>query len=189
LESKVRDWAPPEDAPRVTTARASAVLLQQLIRGDGVSIVRDLASFTPRTSLTAMGRNFTTASSNTRLLVEDARWIVLRQVRTLLGDAERRERAKLLLEDLAALLVADEVNAMLADGLADLTRRADELLRATPPPPPPPDEVVVLDLRDELASASAAAAELRRLAERLEVEGRDASRITFHVTAWNRRPV
>jgi hypothetical protein len=134
-------WGEPEDAPRLTTGRASAALLQQLSRGDDASIVRELATFTPKTSITAMGRNFTTASASKRLLQEDARWIVLRQVKALLGDAERGERAKLLLEDLAGLLIADEVNKMFANELSDLTRRADDLLRVPagrPQPPEPP---------------------------------------------------
>src|SRR5262249_42690280 len=49
LEPKIRDWAEPEDAPRLATARASAALLQQVSRKDGASLVRDLASFTPKT--------------------------------------------------------------------------------------------------------------------------------------------
>lgn len=190
LEPKVRDWTESRDAPRMATAQASAMLLTQLARGDGASIVRDLASFTPNTSIPAMGRSFTTAAACKRLLQEDARWIVLRQVKGLLGDAERGERAKLLLEDLAALLAADEVNKMLADGLAELTRRADELLRvpAKPQPPKPPgDEDVVLEASTELTSASSAASTLRDLAERFEAEGQDASRISIRITAWKRR--
>ena len=192
LEPKIRDWAEPEDAPRLATARASAALLQQLSRGDGASIVRELASFTPKTSITAMGRNFTTAAASKRLLQEDARWIVLRQVKGLLGDPERGERAKLLLHDLAALLTADEVNKMLADGLSDLTRRADELLRVPTgrpqPPKPPVGEEVVLEASNDLVDATSAARALRELAERFESEGKDASRITIRITAWKRRP-
>ncbi len=191
LESKVRDWAEPGNAPRLTTARASAALLAQLSRGDAASIVRDLAGFIPKTSVAAMGRNFTTAAASTRLLQEDARWIVLRQVKGLLGDPERGERAKLLLDDLATLLSADDVNKMLADGLADLTRRADELLRvpAKPQPPRPPEgEEVVLETSNDLPSASSAAAKLRELAQRIEAEGQDASRIAIRVTVWKRRP-
>ena len=192
LEPKIRDWAEPEDAPRLATARASAALLTQVARGDGASIVRDLAGFTPKTSVAAMGRNFTTAAESKRLLQEDARWIVLRQVKGLLGDAERGERAKLLLQDLATLLTADEVNKMLADGLGDLTRRADELLRVPtkpqPPKPPVQDEEVVLEASSDLASAPAAAKALRELAERLEAEGKDASRVAIRITAWKRRP-
>ncbi|WP_437611922.1 hypothetical protein WMF20_07525 [Sorangium sp. So ce834] len=191
LEPKVRDWAEPEAAPRLVTARASTVLLTQLARGDGASIVRDLASFTPKTSIAAMDRNFKTAAANKHLLEEDARWILFRQVKGLLGDAERGERARSLLADLAALLTADEVNKMLADGLSGLTRRADELLRVPTkpePPKPPAGEMVVLEASNDLASAKAAAKALRELAERLEAEGRDASRIEIRIRAWKRRP-
>jgi hypothetical protein len=186
LEPKIRDWAESQDAPRLATARASAALLTQLGRGDGASIVRELASFIPMTSIAAMGRNFTTAASSKRLLQEEARWIVLRQVQGLLGDADRRERAKLLLQDLAALLTADEVNRMLADGLRDLTRRADELLRV-PTKPPVQDEEIVLESSSDLGDSRSAADALRKLAKRLEAEGKDASRIAIRVTAWKRR--
>ncbi|MBK6462400.1 MAG: hypothetical protein IPF92_15495 [Myxococcales bacterium] len=197
LEPKIRDWAEPEDAPRLATARASAALLQQLARGDGASLVRDLASFVPKTSVTAMGRNLTTASASKRLLHEDARWIVLRQVKGLLGDAERGERARLLLQDLATLLTSDEITRMLADGLSDLTRRADELLRVPTgrPEGQKPRELeerggeeIVLEASNDLASATSAASALRELAERFESEGAAASRITIRVTAWKRRP-
>jgi hypothetical protein len=191
LEPRIRDWAEPGDAPRLATARAGATLLDQLGRSDGASMARDLASFRPTTSLVAMERNFTTASASRRLLQEDARWIVLRQVKNLLGDAERGERAKLLLQDLAALLTADELNKMLADGLADLTRRADELLRVSVNKPSrllPPDEEIVLDESSDLGDLQAAAEALRQLATRLEVEGTGASRIVIRLTAWKRRP-
>ena len=95
LEAKIRDWVGDDDAPRLVTARVSAALLAQLARTDGAAIVRDLAGFAPKTSLAAMGRNFTTAAANKRLLLDEPRWIVLRQVKALLGDAERGERAKL----------------------------------------------------------------------------------------------
>lgn len=190
LDSKIRDWAEPGDAPRLVTARACATLIEQLGRADGASMVRDLASFTPKTSIAAMERNFTAAAASKRLLQEDARWIVLRQVDGLLGDPERGERAKLLLADLAALLTTDEVNKMLADGLGDLTRRADELLRVPtkkPPRPPVQDEEIVIDESRELGDSQTAADALRKLASRLEAEGKGALRITIRVTAWKRR--
>ena len=97
----------------------------------------------------------------------------------------------MLLQDLAGLLTADEINRMLADGLGDLTRRADELLRvSTKPQPPTPsvqDEVLVLEASNDLTSATAAAKELRALAGRLEGEGQDVSRVAIRVTAWKRR--
>ncbi|MFN9809115.1 MAG: hypothetical protein ACK6CU_05700 [Deltaproteobacteria bacterium] len=190
LEPKIHDWANPEAAPRLETARASAKLLEKLSRGDSAAIVRELAAFVPVTSVTAMERNFTTAATSKRLLQDDARWIVLRQVKGLVGDAERGERARLLIEDLASLLGSDDLNKMLADGLADLTRRAGELLRPTiiiDKPKPPTGEEVVLDASNDLADARSAAARLRELAERLEAEGKDASRIAIRLTAWKRR--
>jgi hypothetical protein len=191
LEPKLRDWGALEEAPRLVTARTAAALLAQLDRADGASLVRDLASFTPKTSIAAMARNFTTASSSRRLLQEDARWIVLRQVKALLGDSERGERAKILLEDLGALLTADEINKMLADGLTDLTRRADELLRvSTRPQPaqtPAQGDELALEAANELTNAGEAARTLRDLAGRIETELKDASRISIRVTAWKRR--
>ena len=66
---------------------------------------------------------------------------------------------------------------MLADGLADLTRRAEELLRVAPPPPPEGWKTVLSkavrvedpaqlsaalrSLADEVESAAAGAGELR----------------------------
>ena len=75
---------------------------------------------------------------------------------------------------------------MLADGLADLTRRADELLLPSKRLPPQ-DEEVVLEESTELVSAISAANALRTLADRLEREGKDASRIAIRLTAWKRR--
>lgn len=218
LEPRLRDWAPAtgaqtgdapndvpndltkdvtrdvtkEEAPRLVTARAAAELLRQLQRGDATSAVRDLAAFAPKTSLVAMARSFTTAAASKRLLEEETRWIVLRQVKSLVGDPERGERAALILQDLGGLLVADEVNKMLADGLAALTRRADELLHVPSPPPPhrrpPSREDIVLEATDDLGDATSAAVTLRELAGRLEAEGKDASRISIRITAWKRRP-
>jgi hypothetical protein len=88
--------------------------------------------------------------------------------------------------------VADEVNKMLADGLSELTRRADELLRVPTGGPqrrrPPVGEEVVLEASNDLADAKEAAKVLRELAERIEAEGKDASRVTIRITAWKRRP-
>ena len=136
LADRVREWADPMDAPRLATAQACATLYEELQRTQGAALVRALASFPARTSVSAMGRGFTTAASARSLLGEESRWIVFRQVRNLAADAERGHRATLLLTDLHALLAADEVNKMLAEGLTDLTRRADDLLRIKPPDPP-----------------------------------------------------
>ena len=191
LEPKIRDWAEQEDAPRVVTARASAALVQQLPRVDGAALVRHLASFMPKTSVPAMSRNFTTARANKSLLAEDARWIVLRQVESLVDHPEVGARAKMLLADLSSLLIADEINRMLADGLNELTRRADELLRVTttrlPQPPQPVNrEEVVVEVSQDFFDAKAASSALRELAERLEKEIEATSRIRIRITAWRR---
>jgi hypothetical protein len=189
LEGRVKEWARPDDAPRVETARATATLLGQLARSDGAQLVRDLADFTPRTSIAAMGRSITTAAANRRLLQEEPRWIVLGQVRDLLGDAGRGERARILLDDLAKLLAADEVNAMLADGLGKLTERAAELLRKPPEPrPPDPTEVVALKEAKDFTDGRTASLALRALADKLEKEGHSVNRVAIQVTAWKRRP-
>lgn len=191
LEPRLRDWAGSADASRLTTAKSSAALFTQLSQSDAAALVRALANFTPNTSMVAMARNFTTASACKRLLQDEARWIVLRQVQGLLGDPERGERAKFLLEDLSALLTADEVNKLLADGLSDLTRRADELLRVPAKmqqPKATQGEELLLESSDDFTSVSSAVTTLRDLANRLEAEGDDASRIVIRITAWKRRP-
>lgn len=189
LEGRVKEWARPDDAPRLETARVTAALLGQLERSDGAQLVRDLADFTPRTSIAAMGRSITTAAANRRLLQEEPRWIVLGQIRDLLGDPGRGERARIVLEDLAKLLASDEVNAMLADGLGKLTDRAAELLRKPPEPrPPDPAEVVALKEARDFTDARTASQALRALAERLEKEGQSVNRVAIQVTAWKRRP-
>ena len=123
-------------------------------------------------------------------------WIVFQQVKALVGDAQRGNRAGLLLADLKALLSADEVNKMLSEGLTDLTRKAGELLRVAPvepprpPTPPTPDEAVLFDEVKELRDGGAAAKQLRKLADTLEAaqgEGGEV-RVKFQITAWKRRP-
>ena len=177
VADRVREWADPANAPRQTTAQACADLFTQLRGARGAALVSTIASFPARTSMTAMGRNLTTAQSAQRLLAERTRWIVFEQVRNLLNDPGKGNRAGILLADLNAVLSADEVNRMLADGLADLTRRAEDLLKVAPPPPPegwntvfrksvrvedPTQLAAALrSLADEVESAAAGAGELR----------------------------
>lgn len=196
LEERVREWAEVTDAPRLATARAAAELVRALSTQEGAALVRTLAGFALGTSLEAVERSLTTAEAARRLLVEDARWIVFRQVKALVGDAQRGHRAGLLLEELKALLSADELNKMLSEGLTELTRRAGELLRtapsptppAPPPPAPPPGEEVLLEKKLELRDAASAAQALRSIADSLESGAGGEVRIQVQVTAWRRRP-
>jgi hypothetical protein len=221
LEPKLREWGKSpssgassqdtsEGAPRLATARCAAELLSLIQRFDGTEMVRQLASFVPTTSLVAMEKNFTTAAQNKRQLEENAGWIVFQQVRARLGSAETSARARHILDDLGALLAADEVNHALAKGLEQLTRRAGELLREPAAPVVAPtavpttpgftqadakhsaspqldSEEVAVEASTELASASAAAATLRELASRIENLGAEPTRVSVRVTAWKRR--
>jgi hypothetical protein len=182
LADRVREWAHPADAPRLATAQACAALQAQLLPARGAALVRLLAGFTPRTSVTAMGRSFTTTHVARPLLEDSARWIVFQQVRALRGDAEKGHRAELLLGDLNALLSADEVNKMLAEGLADLTRRAGELLRVVQPPPPPGWRTVLRKAVDTTDPAEVSAL-LRALAAEVEAAAEGPGELKVEVRA------
>lgn len=189
LEEQVRKWADPSDAPRLATARASSELLTQLQGAQGAAVIRLLAEFTPQTSLTAMGRNYTTAEAAHRLLSERPRWIVFEQIRNLTRDPAKEHRANLLLTDLNALLSADEVNQMLADGLTELTRRAEELLHVSvPPPEPEPGWETALSKSVRIESSDELASSLRSLAEEVEAAaaGADELRVDVSVTVTRR---
>lgn len=190
LEGVVQTWADPNDAHRLMTARACAALASRLRGGRGAALVRALAGFAPQTSLTAMGRSLTTAAAALSLLTERPRWIVFEQVRNLLADPGKGHRASILLADLNALLSADEVNKMLADGLADLTRRAAELLHV-PPPPQPPGWKTVLNRAVRVEDPALLAKALRDLAA--DVEGAAAGaaelRVDLTATVARREPI
>lgn len=181
LQARVTDWADAAEAHRLSTARASSDLVTTLSRQDGAALVRTLAGFTPATSLTAMQRSLTSAAAARRLLAEEARWIVFRQVRGLIGDPQRGNRAEFLLADLRTLLQTDEMNKMLADGLADLTRRADELLRVVAPPPPPGWTVAMRETI-EVRDLAQVAEELRALATRIESAGHGSGEVRVEVS-------
>ena len=185
---RVREWADPQDWPRLTTARACSDLVSLLTQAEGAALVRELAEFDVQTSLAAMGRSLTTAEAAHRLLTERPRWIVFEQVRNLVGDPGKGHRASLLLADLNALLTADEINRMLADGLTELTRRAEELLRRRepPPPPPPPPEPgwqTVLEKALRITEPTELAASLRELAAEVETAAAGAQGLRVQVTA------
>jgi hypothetical protein len=188
----VREWADESDAPRLVTARACADLVTQVQRAKGAAVVRALAEFDAGTSLTAMGRSFTTAESARRLLTERPRWIVFEQILNLVHDGSRGHRATLLLEDLSRVLSADEVNQMLADGLAELTRRSEELLRVTLPPAPPqePGWKTVLHKSIRVDDPARLAELLRSLTSEVEdaAAGAGALRVDLSAVVARREP-
>ena len=182
LEQQVRAWADPADAPRLTTARACAELSSRLQPLHGAAHVRALASFDMQTSITAMGRSLTTADTTHRLLTDRPRWALFGLVRDLLGDPGKGGRATILLEDLRALLAADEINKMLAEGLTDLVRRAEDLLPVRAPPPPPGWKNVynkTLCIQDPAALAEA----LRNLAADVEAAAAGPAELKVDLSA------
>lgn len=182
LDERIREWADPTEAPRLATARSCADLRVQLQRTQGAAFVRTLAGFEAQTSTAAMGRSFTTADAAHRLLAERARWIVFGQVQNLVDDPNKAHRAAQLLTDLTALLSTDEINKMLADGLTELTRRAEELLRVKPPPQPPGWKTV-LTKAVRVEDPSQLAAALRALAEEVETAAAGAAELRVDLSA------
>lgn len=187
LETRVTTFADPSDAPRLQTARHAAALLASMRGLGGTDLVKALANYgVGATKLTSMGRSLSTATAARRLLSEEARWIVFRQVQGLTDDPQLGHRATLLLEDLDGLLSEDEVNRMLADGLADLTQRAGTLLKSqAPTPPEPPPSQVVLDVKARDLSAADALTQLRQIMETLEADGEGAT-VELRVRAWRK---
>lgn len=188
LEERVREWANPEDAPRLVTARACADLVARLQRAEGAALVGVLAELSPQTSLPAMGRSFTSAEATRRLLTERPRWILFEQIQNLVHDEARGQRAGLLLADLAELLSADEINRMLADGLAELMRRAEELLRVALPPtrPRPPPQAgwkTVLEKAIRVEDPAELAEALRALANEVAVAADGATELRVDLSA------
>ena len=168
LAERVHDWADVTKAPRLTTAQACVDLLTELNRLHGAGLVRALATFDAKTSVVGMGRSLSTLSATQVLLTERSRWIVFGQVRQLLGDPNRGERARLIVEDLKTLMSADEVNKMLSEGIAALTHRADDLLAVKLPPNPDPTWKTVLDKRVRVDAVGALPEALRDLVTQVE---------------------
>lgn len=181
LEQRTAEWADPADAPRLRTGRAAGRLVQALAGADGADLVRLLAAHPVDTSLAAMSRSLSSATAARRLLAEEARWIVFRQVKALVGDPTRGNRAEILLGDLRALLGADELVKMLSEGLAELTRRADELLRVDPPPPPAGWREV-LHTTNRVTDLDAVAGELEALAGRIRRAAAGADEVKVEIT-------
>jgi hypothetical protein len=185
LDERLREWADPSGADRLTTARACVDLLNRLQGSQGAALVRVLAEFDGRTSWTAMARSFTTSDAAKRHLAEKATWVVFGQVRNLVGDDTRGNRASQLLDDLRALLQADEIIKMLSDGLNDLTRRAGELLRVAPPPPPPQEAgwKTALTRKVRVEDAAELGAALLSLAAEVEKAAEGAAEVRVELSA------
>ncbi len=107
-------------------------------------------------------------------LRQEARWLNFHSVRALLSDPTKQERARQLLEDLDEALRTDELNKPLCAALAELTRRAGELLKKKKKGPNPwlpiaADNVTV----NGTTGYAAALAELARTLEQAAANAED----------------
>lgn len=183
MEQRLGEWADPDDAPRLLTAKASSILLVLLSQAKGAALVKILAEFPLQTSGKAMGRSLSTAREIYRHLTERMRWFCFTQTRALCNDPERGAKANQLLSDLRTLLSEDELNHMFAEGLTELNRKAEELLQAQtlppPPAPPKPGWKQVLNRSLKIEDAASLSESLKSLAS--EVETAAAGDSDLHV--------
>jgi len=114
---------PAQEQPRLTSARRSAELMQQLRQLDGVELIRRLAAVGDHPDA-AYGRSLSTASVVTAALRE-FRWERLRPLQEAqTREGERSAQAADILEELRRQLEHDELVASITDGLG----RAEEQL-------------------------------------------------------------
>lgn len=142
LEERLRRWATIDPVPpRLETARSGAELVgrvkQEDPRTSPADVVRRLAAFEPRTSRHALERSLSAAATVLSDVKNEAVWLTFESVRRLESDPARATRARAILEELEAALTADQLNARLEEKLAELIRRAGELLKPGTNPPPP----------------------------------------------------
>ncbi len=139
---------PAQDQPRLTSARQSAELMQQLRQLDGVDLIRRLGALGERPDA-AYGRSLKTASAVTAAL-RGFRWERLHPLQEAQGEDERSIQAADILEDLRRQLEHDELVASIADGLARAEEQlfswlAEPVRTVDPEPPvvvmPPPTPV------------------------------------------------
>lgn len=132
------------DPPRLATARKIAELLGHLAHSDPVDVVESLAGLQPATSADAMARQIRDAAETVRMLGDD---LVFGTFTALRSNSD--PEAARLLEDVRAVLEADQFAHDLAPRLRELALHAQAILRLATPPPPPPHQVVVDENRGE----------------------------------------
>ena len=185
LERKLDEWADRAGAQRLTTARSAATVIDIIDQAGGADLIRRLAAHAPETSATAVSKSMTTGGDVAVALRSEARWLNFSTVRSLLEDPRKQNRAQAILDDLADALRADELNKPLAAALAELTRRAAELIT-----PPRRDWRQVHSASLELDGAGGYEAALARLAQEFEAQAAeqgDGVELKLDVTAVLRR--
>ncbi|MFC1610310.1 hypothetical protein ACFL6C_05080 [Myxococcota bacterium] len=129
LSDRLSDWGDDGNAPRKRTAQSAVELVALLTESSGSKRISALAVYAPETSPVAVARSLKTCGEALTGLRNEARWLNFSSVQSQLSNPRKKERAQHILDDLAALLAADELNAPLSAGLAELTSRAAELLK------------------------------------------------------------
>ena len=128
LERRLKQLDRAAGADRLTTAASAAGLIAALQGSDGAARVRRLAAFPAETSLVAVKHSLGVTSAVLAALRSEARWLNFETVRGLTAKPGFADRARQILDDLATALTEDEINKPLAQELAELTRRAGELI-------------------------------------------------------------
>ncbi len=128
LERRLTELDAAAGADRLTTAASAAALVAALEGSDDAARIRRLAAFPAETSIAAVKHSLATGAGVLAALRSDARWLNFETVRHLVAEPRTAARAQQVLDDLASALSADEVNKPLEQELAELTRRAGELI-------------------------------------------------------------
>ncbi|MCA9656291.1 MAG: hypothetical protein KC501_40675 [Myxococcales bacterium] len=136
LQQRAEALGVPDDADRLVTARSAAALFAVLSGRPAKEQVEQLAAFEAKTSRRAVGASVGSAERLLAVLGDNLVFGAFEQLRAraaeLPGAAER-------LEEVAATLRQDELNASAADRLRALAEQAQAILN----PPPPPGRVLL----------------------------------------------
>lgn len=159
--------------PRVRTASALRRVVEALRANEGLASIEALAHAEIATSADAMGTAFRKADSARRAL-EQLRWDLFEPMAGVTG--EKATEAVGVLDGLREALGQDEYAVGLAAKLAELDRRAVQVLAyrppspAPPPSPPPPGVELVGEKSLSSVSCDEALAALRELGSLLDTE-------------------
>jgi len=156
--------------PRLETARSGAELVERLAGASPADQVRVLAAFEARTSPTALAHSIQQSENVTRRLRREETFLPFESVAGYVENELVSNRSLKLLEDLRALLDADEINQALDAAITGLVSEAADIIRAAKgdgQKPPPARWKPVSTLESELKGRY----ELKETGEELLAKG------------------